>query len=157
MPPLPNPRHEKFAKAIAKGKPKVRAYEESGYSPDRGNAVRLTTKDSVAARIIELQSMDVRGLKVDREFSRNMFLNNYNLAIKSGNLSAANVAAEKLAKLFGLMVERREVGAAGEFSQLSDAQLIEILAEPLDAFRDSREEGDEEEGGDGQEEGESMS
>ena len=137
MPPLSNPRHEKFAKAVAKGKPKYKAYAEAGYSEDRGNATRLTTNDSVAARIIELQSMDVRGLKVDREFSRNMFLKNYNLAIEAGNLSAANVAAEKLAKLFGLMVERREVGAAGEFSQLSDAQLIEILAEPIDAFGDS--------------------
>ena len=142
MPPLPNPRHEKFAKAVAKGKPKYKAYAEAGYSEDRGNATRLmTTNDSVAARIAELQSMDVRGLKVDREFSRNMFLNNYNLAIEAGNLSAANVAAEKLAKLFGLMVERREVGAAGEFSQLSDAQLIEILAEPIDAFGDG--EGDD--------------
>lgn len=149
MPPLENPRREKFAKGIVKGKSQIKAYEEAGYSPKRQNAHRLMTNDDVAARIIELQSMDVRGLKVDREFSRNMFLNNYNLAIKSGNLSAANVAAEKLAKLFGLMVERREVGAAGEFSQLSDAQLIEILAEPLDAFGDGRDEGDGEEGEEG--------
>ena len=137
MPPLENPRREKFAKGIAKGKTQVKAYEEAGYVPKTSNASRLIANDSVAARIIELQSMDVRGLKVDREFSRNMFLANYNLAIEAGNLSAANVAAEKLAKLFGLMVERREVGAAGEFSQLSDAQLIEILAEPIDAFGDS--------------------
>ena len=136
MPPLPNPRREKFAKGIVKGKSQVKAYEEAGYSPKRQNAHRLMTNDDVAKRIIELQSMDVRGLKVDREFSRNMFLNNYDLAVKSGNIAAANVAADKLAKLFGLMVERKEVGAAGEFSQLSDAQLIEILAEPIDAFGD---------------------
>lgn len=78
--------------------------------------------------------MDFGNVVINRENVAKMFLNNYSKADASGNLSAANVAAEKLAKLFGLMVERREVGAAGEFSQLSDAQLIEILAEPIDAF-----------------------
>jgi hypothetical protein len=60
-----------------------------------------------------------------------MFMANYSLAIKANNLAAANVAADKLARLDGHMVDRKEIGGPGDFANLSDAELIELIAEPL--------------------------
>lgn len=56
MPVLKNPRHEAFAQLRAKGKSSDDAYEAAGYKPNRGNAARLNAKESVRARISELQS-----------------------------------------------------------------------------------------------------
>lgn len=55
MPVLKNPKHERFAQERAKGLDADAAYQKAGYRRDRGNAVRLTTKDSVSARIAEIQ------------------------------------------------------------------------------------------------------
>jgi hypothetical protein len=55
MPTLPNPRHEKFAQARAEGKPASAAYEQAGYSPNDGNAVRLKGNEKVQLRVAELQ------------------------------------------------------------------------------------------------------
>jgi phage terminase small subunit len=55
MPILPNPRHEKFAQALAKGIPASAAYEEAGYRPNDGNSVRLKGNERIGARVIELQ------------------------------------------------------------------------------------------------------
>lgn len=54
MPTLSNPRHELFAQARARGAPAITAYIEAGYTPDRGNAAKLTTKNNIKARIEEL-------------------------------------------------------------------------------------------------------
>lgn len=55
MPVLPNPRHESFAQALAKGKTADEAYAQAGYSPNRGNATRLKANDNVRKRVSELQ------------------------------------------------------------------------------------------------------
>lgn len=55
MPALENPKHERFAQELAKGRTADEAYAEAGYKPDRGNACRLTAKDSVAGRVAEIQ------------------------------------------------------------------------------------------------------
>ncbi len=51
MPVLKNARHEAFAQALAKGSTATEAYEIAGYTADRKNAHRLTTKDDIAARV----------------------------------------------------------------------------------------------------------
>ena len=56
MPPLNNPRHEKFVQALFEGNPASTAYEEAGYVPNDGNAIRLKGNERVQARLSELQS-----------------------------------------------------------------------------------------------------
>lgn len=56
MPILPNPRHEKFAQALAKGKTADEAYQEAGYKPNRGNAATLKANQSISDRVAELQA-----------------------------------------------------------------------------------------------------
>lgn len=54
MATLQNPRHEKFAQALAKGKTADEAYQAAGFRPNRGNATRLKAKESVVKRVEEL-------------------------------------------------------------------------------------------------------
>jgi phage terminase small subunit len=53
MAPLKNPRHEKLAQEMAKGKSATEAMAEVGYTDPR-NSTRLTKKDEIRARIDEL-------------------------------------------------------------------------------------------------------
>jgi phage terminase small subunit len=54
MPPLKNPRRERFAIELAKGKSAVDAYEAAGYRRDTGNAAVLRRHPEVRARAGEL-------------------------------------------------------------------------------------------------------
>lgn len=55
MPTLTNPKHERFAQELAKGKTQEEAYREAGYIGDRTAASRLSTNVNVQARLAELQ------------------------------------------------------------------------------------------------------
>lgn len=55
MPVLSNPRHERFAQELFRGKSAIDAYGDAGYSPDRGAATRLSANVSIVARVRELQ------------------------------------------------------------------------------------------------------
>jgi hypothetical protein len=55
MPLLPNPRHEAFAQARAKGARLEDAYEDAGFAPGHGHASRLALQEPVAERVAELR------------------------------------------------------------------------------------------------------
>lgn len=111
MPVLPNPKHEKFAQSLAKGKTADEAYVEAGFKPNRGNASRLKANESITARVAELQGKaaeraiatveDIaRQLDEDRSFARD-----------NGAAAAAVSATMGKAKLLGLIVDKAEVNA----------------------------------------------
>lgn len=56
MTTLPNPRHEKFAQALAKGLSASDAYVAAGYKESRSAASRLSTNVNIEARVSELVS-----------------------------------------------------------------------------------------------------
>lgn len=75
MPVLSNPRHERFAQELAKGKSASAAYVEAGYEGDRKNAARLATNDDVCDRVEELllagaKRAEVTVERVMREYAR---------------------------------------------------------------------------------------
>jgi phage terminase small subunit len=55
MPVLPNPRHEKFAQALARGTSASAAYEEAGFKAHRSNAASMARKEHILARVNVLQ------------------------------------------------------------------------------------------------------
>ena len=55
MPALPNPRHEAFAQARARGARLEDAYEDAGFAPGNRHAARLFNQDKIAERIAELR------------------------------------------------------------------------------------------------------
>jgi phage terminase small subunit len=67
MPPLINPRHERFSQALFEGKSANRAYEEAGYRPHDGNAIRLRGNERVKARLAELQEAAAANIQVTGE------------------------------------------------------------------------------------------
>jgi hypothetical protein len=54
MPALKNPRHEQFAREIAKGKTLEEAHGLAGYRVDRRNAQHLRHRDDISRRVSEL-------------------------------------------------------------------------------------------------------
>jgi hypothetical protein len=55
MPTLPDPKHEAFAQALARGSSASAAYVEAGYKENRHNAATLARKQHILTRVGELQ------------------------------------------------------------------------------------------------------
>jgi hypothetical protein len=125
MPPLDNARHERFAQNLVQGESASEAYINAGFKGDRGNASRLAASPGVRARIAELQGevsketkITVQSLIAELEEARLK-------ATSLRQLSAVVRAIESKAKISGLLVQRMEIGSAGEFSP--DATWEEIV------------------------------
>ena len=115
MPVLSNPRHEKFARALAAGKSAAEAYAESDYAPNRHNASRLKTIEHVARRIAEIRAendqatakaMEVLGL--DRNSVLRSLLEERALGSERGQHGSAIRALELIGKELGLMRRRKQ-------------------------------------------------
>lgn len=113
MPILRNPRHERFAQAIAKGLSGKSAYIEAGFiacdNAAEVNAARLLRNAQVKSRLVELQSghaqrtaVTVEGIVCELEEARLA-------ALAHKQLAAAVAASLGKAKLLGLIVDRAEV------------------------------------------------
>jgi len=125
MAALKNAKHERFAQGLAKGQSADEAYEQAGYKADRGNASRMTTNDSISARVAELQNKAAErtGITVASITERLL-----SIAAKGEGssdapmLSVARAALMDAAKLNGLVVEK----------SLSAQTSVEDLLDQLD-------------------------
>ena len=125
---LSNPKWERFAQELAKGKTADEAYQNAGYAENRGNATRLKANESVAARVAELQSRVAARVELTRADILQMLVDDRKLARESGQSSAAMKAAELLGReLFGMFIDRKEVGKPGEFANTANAREVEEL------------------------------
>lgn len=126
--PLRNPRHERFVALLLEGKSATDAHEEAGYVRDDGNATRLRRNPRICERLAQLQAevaaetkVTVESLLAELEAARQK-------ATDLDQLSAAVRAIEAKAKVSGLLIQRTEVGGAGEFSR---CQTIEEVADEM--------------------------
>jgi hypothetical protein len=139
---LSNPRHERFAQELAKGKSATEAYGLAGYKPSQPNAARLISNDMVAARVQELL-----GKAADRaEITVAIVTENLRrLALKAEDLgeapgySVARAAWVDAAKLNGLVTEKHEVrtGFLDEMSYVERQQFRAMLVTELERRRRS--------------------
>jgi len=134
MPILANPKHEAFAQARVQGKTADESYIAAGYKPHRGNAHRLSTNESMVARVKELQSASVERTLVTVE-SLTQELEDIRVAAKSSGQNAAAVSAVMgKAKLHGLLVDKLEADITHHLTNLSDEELereiVITLSEP---------------------------
>lgn len=127
MPPLQNTRQEIFAQVVASGTTKSEAYERAGYQPDRHHAARLATKGHVQKRIAEIQQIAVEQTQITVASLVGAADEIRGLAIEHRQLSAGVAAIKEIGILTGLRVDRREVGEPGEFSRLSDEELLKLI------------------------------
>jgi hypothetical protein len=120
---LPNPRHEKFAQALAEGKPASSAYEEAGYSPNDGNAVRLKGNEKIKSRVAELQGQGAERAVVTLQSLIAEADEIKAGALAKGHYSAAVSALTVKAKLSGHWVDRGEVRTTKVFKTISPVPL----------------------------------
>jgi hypothetical protein len=116
---LPNVRWERFAKAYVREGKVGAAYEAAGFKPHRGNASRLRTTESVKRRIDELRAMQNTKHRITVDTLIADLAQDRALARSLGQPGAALQATQLMAKLVGLLVDRKESGAPGDFAALA--------------------------------------
>jgi len=135
MPALANPKHERFAQALAKGETADAAYVLAGYEENRGNATRLKANESVEARVAEIleraatrveitvASISDRLLKIAEKCERTS---------EANKLGVARATLMDVAKLNGLIVDKREhTGRNGgpiEYANLTEEEIDARIA-----------------------------
>ena len=141
MPVLDNPRHERFAQEIAKGESSRDAYKAAGYETNNvaaadASASRLLSEAKVRARIEELQTRAAAKAEVTVQRILEELEEARQLAKQIEQPSAMVSASMGRAKVAGIVVDRKEVGKPGEFSNVPDDELVEAIRDGLKEFPD---------------------
>lgn len=128
MPALQNPKHERFAQELAKGKSQVEAYAAAGYKPDDGAASRLSGNVRIAARVQEIAQRGAKRAEVTIESLIQEAADIQASAVEAGQHSAAIAALTAKAKLAGLWVEKNEnTNRNVDPAAVSDAELAAVI------------------------------
>ncbi|MEM9222096.1 MAG: hypothetical protein AAGB11_06790 [Pseudomonadota bacterium] len=99
---LTNPRHERFAQALASGQT-----ADAGYSPNGGSASRLHGNACIRGRVTEIQSATAKAVGITRERLIQMCIEVFENAAQAGNAHSAQIAAiREIGVLTGLRVEK---------------------------------------------------
>lgn len=124
MPVLENPKHERFCHLVIEGARKGLSqgaiYELAGYKA-RGHSAeqlgsQLLKNVEIQQRIAELSAPAVRKTQITAESLLNTLEANILAATEKGQHGAVNGSVALMAQLRGLLIDRVEVGEAGEFA-----------------------------------------
>lgn len=128
MPALDNPKHERFAQLLAKGKTADEAYTLAGYKQNRHNAATLGREQHISTRVAEIQEFAAKRVEISvasvTESLLRIARKAEDLAEASG-LSVARAAHMDAAKLNGLVIEKTDNTNRGPVN-LSDDDLAAI-------------------------------
>lgn len=128
MTALSNPKHEKFAQELFKGKTADEAYQIAGYKPSRQNASRLSTNDDIRRRIAEFQSASAMRVEVTVASLIKEAGEIQAAAMQEKQLSAASAALTIKAKLAGLWVDKSEnTNRNVDPARVTDAELAAVV------------------------------
>lgn len=105
---LSNPRHERFAQELAKGKSATEAYFEAGYEESRSAASRLSTNVNVQERVEELKERSAANVMLSREWVLEQLVDNASKAKAAGDFGPSNQALNLLGKELGMFVDKTE-------------------------------------------------
>jgi phage terminase small subunit len=129
MPPLDNPRWERFAQELAKGQSQTGAYLAAGYkgakSPTTA-ASRLLTNVKILERVRELQERGAARAEVTVESLIREAEEIRKEALAARQFSAAIAAVREKGVLSGKRVERSERGGPGEYADLENMTADEL-------------------------------
>lgn len=135
MPALRNKRHERFAQLVHRHGIARRAYAEAGYharkaltpaqsSPLDAAAARLLKSVAIQQRLSELAAMTMQRHQVTIDSLLQQLAEDRALAHREGQSGGAVQATATMARLVGLMVDRKETGAPGDFAALQTTDEI---------------------------------
>jgi phage terminase small subunit len=135
MPVLKNAKQERFAQNRASGMTATKAYTEAGYgakSTNDGNRVyacKMNAMPHVAARVAEILGRAAKRTEISIATVTDNLLRIAAKAEELGEasgLSVAKGAHMDVAKINGLVVDKKEIGAPGDFANMSDNELARI-------------------------------
>lgn len=128
MPALSNPKHERFAQELAKGKSQAEAYSAAGYAPSEPNASRLTRNDKIQTRVAEIQERGAIRSEITIASLMEEAAEIQAAAMKVNQHSAAIAALTAKAKLAGLWVDKNEnTNRNVDPSRVTDAELAAVV------------------------------
>ena len=127
MPVLKNPRYEKLAQALASGKTATEAMEIAGFAGAH-NSTKFTKKEEIIARVAELQERGAKRAEITIASLTEMLKEDRELARELGQTAAAVSAVDKMGRLHGLVVDKKEVGRPGDFGRMSEDELERFIA-----------------------------
>lgn len=120
-----NARQERFAAAVAAGKPQRHAYEQAGYKPSDPHASRLANNGKVNGRVMELvEEASVDDLRTLESVVK-AHKATYDAAFKDGQYAAANRAQELIGKTAGLYHDRVFIA---EIEKVSHERLLQAIS-----------------------------
>jgi hypothetical protein len=124
---LKNARREKFARLLASGKTATDAYEQAGYKRSDSNGPALARTPEISGRVAEINGLAAHRTGITKEKLIAWADEIRREASAHGQYSAAIAALKEIGILTGLRIERSERGQPGEFSEMTDAQLVAEL------------------------------
>lgn len=128
MPVLPNHKHELFCQHMAMGMGVAESYVAAGYKPNPANASSLKGQQHILARLAEILENSAEKVSSKVEYTRDHLLEKLEevriAAMAAGQNPAAVQAIMGQARIVGAIIDRREVGEPGEFTELTDAELV---------------------------------
>lgn len=128
MPALDNPKHEKFAQELSKGKSQIEAYAIAGYTPSEPHASRLASSGKVQARIAELLNAGSLRVEVTIASLIQEAADIQTAAKADKQYSAATAALTAKAKLAGLWVDKAEnTNRNVDPARVTDAELAAVV------------------------------
>lgn len=128
MPTLSNPKHERFAQELAKGRSQAEAYAEAGYKPSEPHASRLASNGKVSARVQEIVQRAAKRAEVTIESLIQEAAEIQASALKEGQHAAAVSALTAKAKLAGLWIEKSDnTNRNVDPARVSDAELAAVV------------------------------
>lgn len=122
MPALTNPKHERFAQELAKGKSQSEAYTEAGYAPSEPNASRLTSNDKVRARVAEIQERGAIRAEITIASATEHLLRLATKAEAIGDpagIQASRASVMDACKLNGLVVDKSQLDGSLAFTGIA--------------------------------------
>lgn len=145
--PLENQQHEAFVRALVKGMSQGDAYKAAGYKAKTdasaaAAASRLLKDVKIQARLQELLSAATEKAVLTKSWVIEKLMENVHRAMQAVpvldregnetgeytyNGSVANRALELLGKEQGMFIDRKEIGKPGDFSNLTNTELDEMI------------------------------
>jgi len=122
MPALTNPKHERFAQELAKGKSQAEAYVDAGYAASEPNASRLTSNEKVRARVAEIQERAAAKVGLTIASATEHLLRLAEKGEQIGDASgfqASRASIMDACKLNGLVVDKSQVDGALAFTGIA--------------------------------------
>ncbi len=163
MPILKNQRHELFCQELAKGKNGDDAYVAAGYLPNRHNASRLKTTETITARVLELQGKRTDRLTLSRQYVVDALLENAEKALGRRPVKltrrvkidkdeyadeiaevfvyegqVANAAIKLAGNELGMFIDRKDFRVVNEFDKLTDEELSQQLTKTAQLLLESK-------------------